>query len=143
MHSSNKKVHNVFSVCIIDTNEPTRVLGWTALRMKAVQAFFVYLQFSMTETTITGIYDQFQGFINKSKKRLYIFRLVVCLTFFVLGLPMTTKVRLKKEIISESITLFNRKYKSNKIWRGGWIKLFNAKIKKYNGHKNKKIFKAC
>ncbi|XP_076087940.1 sodium- and chloride-dependent glycine transporter 1-like [Mytilus galloprovincialis] len=47
--------------------------------------------FSMTETVITGIYDQFEDFMKKDKRRLYFFRLFVCFFFFVLGLPMVTK----------------------------------------------------
>lgn len=46
--------------------------------------------FSLTETVITGIYDQVEQFME-DKRRMYLFRLCVCLFFFLLGLPITTK----------------------------------------------------
>ena len=46
----------------------------------------------MTETVITGIYDQVEEFMNQDRKRLYIFRVLVCSFFFFMGMPMTVKV---------------------------------------------------
>ncbi|XP_052080733.1 sodium- and chloride-dependent glycine transporter 1-like [Mytilus californianus] len=47
--------------------------------------------FSITETVITGLVDQMGDFVEKSSRRLYIFRFCICAIFFLLGLPMTTK----------------------------------------------------
>ncbi|XP_071148141.1 sodium- and chloride-dependent glycine transporter 1-like [Mytilus edulis] len=47
--------------------------------------------FSITETVITGLVDQMGDFVEKSNRRLYIFRFCICALFFLLGLPMTTK----------------------------------------------------
>ena len=46
----------------------------------------------MTVTVINGIYDQVEEFLKDDKRRLYLFRLCVCFFFFLLGLPMVTKV---------------------------------------------------
>ena len=46
----------------------------------------------MVETVITGVYDQFEDSMKKNEKRLYLFRVFVCMAFFALGLPITTKV---------------------------------------------------
>lgn len=59
---------------------------------KFIMTMINVLQFSMTETIITGVYDQFEDFMKQNKKRLYLFRTFVCFMFFVLGLPLTTKV---------------------------------------------------
>ncbi|XP_062616275.1 sodium- and chloride-dependent glycine transporter 1-like [Saccostrea cucullata] len=47
-------------------------------------------QFSITETVITGIVDEFPHFF-KNKKRLILFRAGICGTAFLLGLPMTCR----------------------------------------------------
>ncbi|XP_061184918.1 sodium- and chloride-dependent glycine transporter 1-like [Saccostrea echinata] len=47
-------------------------------------------QFSITETVITGIVDEFPHFFT-NKKRLILFRAGICGTAFLLGLPMTCR----------------------------------------------------
>lgn len=47
-------------------------------------------QFSITETVITGVMDEFPGFFSSRVKRI-LFRAGVCAVAFILGLPMTCR----------------------------------------------------
>ena len=52
---------------------------------------FCYFQFSIVETVLTGILDEFPA-LKKTKLRTILFRGGACAFGFLMGLPMTTGV---------------------------------------------------
>lgn len=52
----------------------------------------IYIQFSIMETVICSLIDEFPHILRKNWKNSTLFRLAICLTFYCLALPMTTNV---------------------------------------------------
>lgn len=48
-------------------------------------------QFSLMETVISSLSDEWESILRKNWKRSLIFRITMCIVFFLLGLPMTTQ----------------------------------------------------
>lgn len=53
---------------------------------------FMLMQFSIMETVICSLIDEFPHILRKNWKNSTLFRLAICLTFYCLALPMTTNV---------------------------------------------------